>query len=88
MIVAVSMAVAAPSLGPFMGLIGALSLTMVAIVFPAIMDLCLHFPKNFGFCYYKFTRDVLIIIAGTFSMVSGVYTSLQEIYEHMAENKI
>ncbi|XP_026742242.1 proton-coupled amino acid transporter-like protein CG1139 isoform X2 [Trichoplusia ni] len=82
-----SMAVAAPSLGPFMGLIGALSLTMVAIVFPGIMDLCLHWPKNFGLCYYKFTRDVLIIIVGTFSMVSGVYTSLLEIYEHMNEQQ-
>uniref|UniRef100_A0A2A4K1J2 Amino acid transporter transmembrane domain-containing protein n=1 Tax=Heliothis virescens TaxID=7102 RepID=A0A2A4K1J2_HELVI len=44
--VRLGMAVAAPSLGAFMGLLGALCLTVVAILFPALMDICAS--KNQG----------------------------------------
>ncbi|XP_026742132.1 proton-coupled amino acid transporter-like protein CG1139 [Trichoplusia ni] len=76
-----SMAVAAPMLGPFMGLIGALCLSMAAVVFPAIMDACLFYPGDFGFCYYRLTRDILIIIFGIFSLCAGVANSLAEMAE-------
>lgn len=79
--VAVSMAVAAPMLGPFMGLVGALCLSMAAVVFPAIMDACLFYPGDFGFCYYRLTRDILIIIFGIFSLCAGVGNSLAEMAE-------
>ncbi|CAH1647934.1 unnamed protein product [Spodoptera littoralis] len=73
------MAVAAPNLEAFMGLLGAFCLTFAAIVFPALMELCVNWPEQYGFCYYKFFKDLFIIIFGVFACCSGVYTSALEI---------
>ncbi|KAJ8737255.1 hypothetical protein PYW07_000526 [Mythimna separata] len=75
------MAVAAPNLGAFMGLLGALCLTMVAVLFPAVMDICVYYPDGYGPFNYKLIVDIFIIIFGFFCCGSGVYTSLLEMYE-------
>ncbi|KAF9414249.1 hypothetical protein HW555_007792, partial [Spodoptera exigua] len=77
------MAVAAPTLEAFMGLLGAFCLTFAAMVFPALMELCVNWPQKYGFCHYKLIRDIFIIIFGLVCCASGVYTSLLEIYKHI-----
>lgn len=80
-LVAVGMAVAAPNLGAFMGLLGALCLSMVAILFPAVMDICIYYPNQYGNLNYKLLIDIFIIIFGIICCCSGVYTSLLEMAE-------
>ncbi|KAG6461876.1 proton-coupled amino acid transporter-like protein CG1139 [Manduca sexta] len=75
------LAVAAPHLGPFIALFGALCLSLLAMVFPAVMDACLWYPDRYGLCHYKLLRDIVIIIVGMLCLVSGVYTSMLEIVE-------
>ncbi|KAJ8737446.1 hypothetical protein PYW08_000041 [Mythimna loreyi] len=75
------MAVAAPNLGAFMGLLGALCLSMVAILFPAIMDICVYYPDRYGPLNYKLLMDIFIIVFGIVCCCSGVYTSLLEMAE-------
>ncbi|PZC75917.1 hypothetical protein B5X24_HaOG205310 [Helicoverpa armigera] len=75
------MAAAAPSLGAFMGLLGALCLTMVAILFPALMDLCVYYPNRYGFMRWKLWSDIFIIVFGMVCCASGVYTSVLEMVE-------
>ncbi|XP_068632472.1 proton-coupled amino acid transporter-like protein CG1139 [Battus philenor] len=75
------LAVAIPHLGPFISLFGAFCLSLLTVVFPGIMDLCLWYPDGYGLLHYKYIRDVLIIIVGFACLLSGVYTSLQEIAE-------
>ncbi|XP_063373014.1 proton-coupled amino acid transporter-like protein CG1139 [Cydia amplana] len=78
-IIPVAMAVAVPELGPVISLVGALCLSLLAIVFPALIDLCLWYPDNYGLLKYKLIRDIVIMLLGFFGLVSGVYTSILEI---------
>ncbi|XP_063633684.1 proton-coupled amino acid transporter-like protein CG1139 [Cydia splendana] len=81
-IIPVAMAVAVPELGPVISLVGALCLSLLAIVFPALIDLCLWYPDNYGLLKYKLIRDIVIMLLGVFALVSGVYTSILEITQH------
>lgn len=74
-------AMAIPQLGPFISLIGAFCLSLLAMVFPGVMDACVCYaePKRYGPGGVKLIRDIFIIAFGTFCMCAGVYTSIMEI---------
>ncbi|XP_034839562.1 proton-coupled amino acid transporter-like protein CG1139 [Maniola hyperantus] len=74
-----ALAVSVPKLGPFIALFGALCLSLLAIIFPGIMDACVWYPDKYGLCRYRLLRDVLIVIAGIACLLSGCYTSILEI---------
>uniref|UniRef100_A0A2A4J1N1 Amino acid transporter transmembrane domain-containing protein n=1 Tax=Heliothis virescens TaxID=7102 RepID=A0A2A4J1N1_HELVI len=72
------MALAAPALGPFIGLIGSFCLSLVAILFPAVVDISVYYPDKYGPANYKVFIDIFIILFGIFCCFSGVYTSILE----------
>lgn len=69
------LAISIPRLGLFISLFGALCLSALGIVFPAIMELCVKWP-NFGPLKYIVWKDILLIIFGLIGLVAGTYTSL------------
>ncbi|CAK1588266.1 unnamed protein product [Parnassius mnemosyne] len=75
------LAVAVPHLGPFISLFGAFCLSLLAMVFPGLMDLCLWYPNRYGLCHYKLIRDIFIILIGMACLMAGCYTSMMEIIE-------
>ncbi|PZC75916.1 proton-coupled amino acid transporter-like protein CG1139 [Helicoverpa armigera] len=79
------MALIAPALGPFIGLIGSFCLSMVAILFPAVVDISVWYPDKYGPGKYKLFTDIFIIIFGIFCCCSGVYTSLLEMVETLSK---
>lgn len=72
------LAVAIPRLGLFISLFGALCLSALGIVFPAIMELCVKWP-NFGTFNYVLYKDFLLIVFGLIGLVAGTYTALRDI---------
>ncbi|XP_013144910.1 PREDICTED: proton-coupled amino acid transporter 4-like [Papilio polytes] len=74
-----TLAVAVPHLGPFISLFGAFCLSLLGIIFPGLMDLCIWYPNNYGVLHYKCIRDVFIMIIGVACLFSGCYTSVVEI---------
>ncbi|XP_023933886.2 proton-coupled amino acid transporter-like protein CG1139 [Bicyclus anynana] len=74
-----ALAVAVPRLGPFIALFGALCLSLLAIIFPGIMDACVWYPNKYGVCRYRLMRDIIIVVIGMGCLISGCYTSLLEI---------
>ncbi|XP_038216795.1 proton-coupled amino acid transporter-like protein CG1139 [Zerene cesonia] len=70
-----------PHLGPFIALFGAFCLSLLAVVFPGIMDACIWYPGQYGLLHYRLVRDIVIIFVGMFCLVSGCYTSVIEIVE-------
>lgn len=74
-----TLAVAVPHLGPFISLFGAFCLSLLGIIFPGLMDLCIWYPNNYGVLHYKCIRDVFIMIIGIACLFSGCYTSVVEI---------
>ncbi|KAJ0183599.1 hypothetical protein K1T71_000022 [Dendrolimus kikuchii] len=73
------LAVALPRLGPFIALFGAFCLSLLAMVFPGLMDVCVWYPNSYGFCHYKFFRSTFIVLIGFACLVAGCYTSILEI---------
>lgn len=80
-------AMAIPKLGPFISLIGAFCLSLLAMVFPGIMDACVCYaePKRYGPGGVKLIRDIFIITFGLFCLCAGVYTSIMEIVKGRSE---
>ncbi|XP_050684194.1 proton-coupled amino acid transporter-like protein CG1139 isoform X2 [Leptidea sinapis] len=78
-----SVAVMVPQLGPFIALFGAFCLSLLSMVFPGLMDACVWYPNEYGFCQYKLLRDVIIILVGMACLISGCYTSILEIIEEL-----
>ncbi|XP_028171355.1 proton-coupled amino acid transporter-like protein CG1139 [Ostrinia furnacalis] len=76
------LAMAMPHLGPFIALFGAFCLSLLAIVFPGLMDACIWYPDRYGACRYKLLRDVFIVVVGSCCLLAGCYTSVLEIIEH------
>ncbi|KAL4704591.1 hypothetical protein ACJJTC_017846 [Scirpophaga incertulas] len=82
-----ALGLAMPRLGPFIALFGAFCLSLLAIVFPGLMDACLWWPGEEGRgptqCVrrMRLTRDIIIIVIGLLCLGSGVYTSMIEIIE-------
>ncbi|XP_045531125.1 proton-coupled amino acid transporter-like protein CG1139 [Pieris brassicae] len=76
-----AVAVAVPRLGPFISLFGAFCLSLLAVVFPGLLDACLRYPSAYGPAHFRLARDILIILFGTACLVSGCYTSVLEIFD-------
>ncbi|XP_049884501.1 proton-coupled amino acid transporter-like protein CG1139 [Pectinophora gossypiella] len=77
------LALAVPKLGPIISLCGAFCLSLLAMAFPAILNICITYgePNKYGPLNYKLTRDIIILIIGIMILCSGVYTSILEIVE-------
>lgn len=72
----VGLAMLVPHLTGFIALLGSVCLSMIAFVFPGIMDACTWYPDRYGFLYYKLLRDLIIIVIGLVVLISGAYASV------------
>lgn len=73
-------AIAFPDLGPLVSLVGAFSISLLNLIFPAIMEICLLYPPeyDYGRLKWKLIKDIILIIIGTFILVHGTYSSIRE----------
>ncbi|XP_070168997.1 proton-coupled amino acid transporter 1 isoform X1 [Polyergus mexicanus] len=78
------LAEAIPKLGLFISLVGAVSSTALALVFPPIIDMivCWH-NTNLGF--FTITKDVIIVLIGVLGFATGTYESLTAIIKSFSE---
>lgn len=74
----VILAEAIPKLGLFISLVGAVSSTALALVFPPIIEMivCWH-NTNLGFC--TIAKDVMIVLIGVLGFATGTYESMTAI---------
>ncbi|XP_011160214.1 proton-coupled amino acid transporter 1 isoform X2 [Solenopsis invicta] len=72
------LAEAIPKLGLFISLVGAVSSTALALVFPPIIEMivCWH-NTNLGFC--TIAKDVMIVLIGVLGFATGTYESMTAI---------
>lgn len=74
------MAITVPNLGSFISLVGALCITALAIVFPAVIELCVYWDDG-KIHPWVLTRNVLILVFGLFGLVTGTYVSIAGMIE-------
>ncbi|XP_049784560.1 proton-coupled amino acid transporter-like protein pathetic [Schistocerca cancellata] len=80
----VGVAAAVPNLGPIISLVGAVCLSTLGLMFPAIIELATYWESpGLGSYYWRLWKNVLIILFGVLGFVTGTWTSIQEIVEEM-----
>lgn len=80
MLVAVLFAVAVPNLGPIISLVGALSLSVVGILLPALIQLSTFWYHTHGIAFkWLFTKNMLLAVFAVVGLVSGTYASIVDI---------
>lgn len=67
-----------PRLELFISLFGALCLAALGLVFPALVDICVQWPRM-GRFNWMLVRDLAIFTFGLVALVIGSYTALRDI---------
>lgn len=76
----VLIAVVIPHLGLFISLAGSLCLSALGLIFPAIIEMCVLWPDNWGKYNRVLIRDIGIMIIGLFALIAGTYSSIRDIF--------
>ena len=61
-----------PIQGAFVAFVGNLCTTMIALVFPALMEICILYPNHYGKFHFYLIKDLIILIFGLSSWILGV----------------
>lgn len=67
----VLLAVAVPTIGPFMGVIGAFCFSILGLIAPAFIEVITYWNIGFGPGNYLIWKNVLVLIFGLFALVFG-----------------
>ena len=75
----VLLAAAIPDLGLFISLVGALSSSTLALIFPPIINILTNWMGGYGPYRWILVKDIILICIGTIGMVAGTYVSIEQI---------
>lgn len=75
----VLLAVAVPTIGPFVGLIGALCFSLLGIVFPVVIEVITYWDIGFGPGNWLLYKNASVFLFGVLAMVFGSYLSILDI---------
>lgn len=76
---AVVLAVAVPSIAPFMGLIGAFCFSILGLILPVFIETVTYWDDGFGPLNWVIWKNVIITIFGFFALIFGSLSAIQEI---------
>lgn len=78
-------AIAIPMLGPFISLVGAVCLSTLGLMFPAIIEIVTFWdtPGGLGTYNWKLYKNAAIISFGLLGFVTGTYVSVQDIIHEL-----
>nr|CAD7202516.1 unnamed protein product [Timema douglasi] len=86
-IATVGIAAAIPNLGPFISLVGAVCLSTLGIMFPAIIELVTFWEDpGLGRFNWVLWKNLAIILFGVLGFVTGTYSSIDEIVREFGTN--
>lgn len=78
------MAAAIPFIGLFISLVGALCISVLGIMCPALMEICV-FYKDEQLSVLTVVKNIFFIIVGMVGLCVGTYTSVKDIYLEMTK---
>lgn len=77
----VSLAVAVPTIGPFMGVIGAFCFSILGLIAPAFIEVITYWNIGFGPGKYLIWKNILVLIFGLFALIFGTKDAVIKIIE-------
>ncbi|XP_048005280.1 proton-coupled amino acid transporter-like protein pathetic [Leguminivora glycinivorella] len=75
----VMLAVAVPTIGPFMGVIGAFCFSILGLIAPAFIEVITYWDIGFGPCKFLIWKNILVLIFGLFALVFGTKDAIFDI---------
>ncbi|XP_055912997.1 proton-coupled amino acid transporter-like protein pathetic [Eupeodes corollae] len=78
-IAAVGLAVAVPSIAPFMGLIGAFCFSILGLIMPILIETVLDLESGFGKFNWILYKNIFILGFGVFALIFGSKSALEDI---------
>lgn len=70
-----------PNLGPIISLVGAVSSSTLALIFPPLIEIITFWPNNLGKNYWVLWKDIAIMVFGILGFIFGTYTSIAQILD-------
>ncbi|XP_049819913.1 proton-coupled amino acid transporter-like protein CG1139 isoform X2 [Aethina tumida] len=81
-VLTVVIAICVPNLGGFISLVGAVCLSMLGMIFPAIIDTVTNYEDpGLGVFKWRLVKNILLIAFGLIGFVFGTYVSIKEIIQ-------
>lgn len=78
------MAAAIPYIGLFISLVGALCISVLGIVCPALMEICILYQDKLT--PLTVVKNVFFIVVGIVGLLIGTYTSGRDIYAEIVKD--
>jgi len=75
----VLLAIAVPTIGPFIGLIGALCFSLLGLIIPVLIEIVTYWDKGFGAYNWVMVKNVFVLAFGFLALIFGSYTSILDI---------
>lgn len=75
----VSLAVAVPSIAPFMGIIGAFCFSILGLIAPAFIEIITYWDIGFGPGKYLIWKNLLVCVFGMFALIFGTKEAIASI---------
>lgn len=61
------------------GFVGALCLSLLGFIVPAILDICINHPDSYGPMKYRLVRDLVFIAFGSYVLFMGISMNLRDL---------
>lgn len=78
-IIAVLLAVAVPTIIPFVSLIGAFCFSILGLMSPVFIEVITFWDKGFGMFNWKILKNIIIVGVGILALIFGSKSAIQEI---------
>lgn len=77
----VLLAVAVPTVGPFVGLIGAFCFSILGLLVPVLLETVVFWDAGFGKFHWKVWKNIVVVIFGIIALIFGSMSSINEIID-------
>ncbi|XP_030373118.1 proton-coupled amino acid transporter-like protein CG1139 [Scaptodrosophila lebanonensis] len=74
-------AVAIPNLSVFLSLVGSFCLSILGLIFPALLQICVQYADGYGPCQIKLLINLLLLVFGACGGLVGTYVSISDIID-------
>lgn len=71
---------AIPNIGPFLALIGAVTLSFLGLIFPAIIQMVIYWEETGKtLCQWMMIKNIMLIVFGLIGFTTGTYVCMHDI---------
>ncbi|XP_038106434.1 proton-coupled amino acid transporter-like protein CG1139 [Culex quinquefasciatus] len=81
LIVLAAVAIGAPEIEPFVGLVGSFGSGTLVVLYPVAMDVIFRWPNGFGWMKWHLVKNIVLFVFGLLVLIFGTYSSIKNIVD-------